>query len=172
MSSGSPPPELTRITTRYIAAEDRVRLVGERAGGSEVAIWLTLRLLQRLVPKLLVHLEAMRGALEPNRELLLGFAQQNALAAHVPVAPVGPSAEAEFWLAERASIRRSTQALTITFESAEGGAASLYLPPVVLHQWLAILYRVYSSAQWPMDIWPVWLIENLEPVSQQRHVLH
>ena len=60
MSNGRPAPELTRITTRYVAAEDRVRLAGERAGGSPVAIWLTRRLLQLLIPKLL--LPARRGA--------------------------------------------------------------------------------------------------------------
>ena len=172
MSNGRPAPELTRITTRYVAAEDRLRLAGERADGSPVAIWLTRRLLQGLVPKLLLPLDAAPGASAPHRELLLGFAQQKALAAHVPVTPVAPPADAEAWLARRAAISRSPQALTVTFESADGQAASLLLSPVAVHQWLAIVYRAYCSAQWPLDIWPVWLIENLEPVPVLPQALH
>ena len=167
-----PAPELTRITTRYVAAEDRVRLAGERAGGRPVAIWLTRRLLQRLVPKLLLPLETAPGAITLHRELLLGFAQQKALAAQVPVAPVAPPADAEAWLAQRATISRSPQALRINFESADGQSASLLLTPAAVHQWLAIVFRAYRSAQWPMDIWPAWLIENLEFVQMQTQALH
>lgn len=177
MSAAHPPAkELTRITTRYVAVEDRVRLAGERVGGSQVAIWLTRRLLQGLVPKLLSSPDAAPGAapgvIPAHRELLLGFAQQKALAAHVPVAPVAPPAEAESWLAERAAISRSPQALTITFESADGQAASMLLTPAAVHQWLAIIYRAYRSAQWPLDIWPAWVTENLEPVPAQPQALH
>jgi hypothetical protein len=104
--------------------------------------------------------------------LFLGFAQQKALAAQVPVAPVAPPANAESWLAERAAISRSRQALTVTFESSDGQAASLFLAPVAVHQWLAIVYRAYRSAQWPMDIWPAWLTENLEPAPLLPRALH
>ena len=181
MSAARPPTtELTRITTRYVAAEDRVRLAGERVGGSQVAIWLTRRLLQGLVPRLLSPPDAAPRAapragshvIPPHREMLLGFAQQKALAAHVPVAPVAPAADAESWLAERAAIHRSSQALTIIYESADGQAASMLLTPAAVHQWLAIVYRAYCSAQWPMDIWPAWLIENIEPAPVQPQVLH
>jgi len=102
---------LTRITMRYVPGEDRVRLAGEWQGGGQVAIWLTLRLLQGLVPKLLSPPGATPGAIAPHRELFLGFAQQKALAAQVPVAPVAPPADAESWLAERATISRSPSVL-------------------------------------------------------------
>jgi hypothetical protein len=173
MSAAHPPAkELKRITTRYVPGEDRVRLAGEREGGGQVAIWLTRRLLQGLVPKLLSPPGATPGAIAPHRELFLGFAQQKALAAQVPVAPVAPPADAESWLAERAAISRSPQALTVTFESPDGQAASLLLSPVAVHQWLAIVYRAYRSAEWPLDIWPAWLTENLERAPPLARVLH
>ena len=139
MSTTLPPDALARITTRYVAGEDRVRLAGERESGAQVVIWLTRRLLQRLVPKLLLPLDAASDAIPLHRELLLGFAQQRALAAQVPVTPVAPPTDAESWLAERATISRSPQALTVTFESADGQAASLRLTPAAVHQWLAIV---------------------------------
>ncbi len=37
---------LDRITTEYIATEDRLRLTGQYADGSKVVIWLILRLNQ------------------------------------------------------------------------------------------------------------------------------
>lgn len=172
MSNGRPAPELTRITTRYVAAEDRVRLAGERASGSLVTIWLTLRLFQRLIPKLVLPPDELSGASVPHRELFLGFAQGKALAEHVPVAPVAPTADAESWLAQGAAISRSPQALTVTFKSAEGYAASVLLTPAAVHQWLAIVYRAYCSAQWPMDIWPPWMIENFKPGLVLPHALH
>ena len=57
MDDFSAAPVLTRITTRYVALEDRIRLAGEVEGAGMVSIWLTRRLLQRLLPKLLRGLE-------------------------------------------------------------------------------------------------------------------
>ena len=111
-----------------------MRLAGERAGGSQVVVAaLTRRLLQRSGTEAAVA--ARNGARRHNmhRELLLGFAQQKALAAQVPVAPVAPPADAEAWLAQRATISRSPEALRINFESADGQSASLLLKPAAVH---------------------------------------
>ena len=43
---------LRRMTTEYRAQEDRLCLTGERTGGDAVVLWLTQRLLNRLVPHL------------------------------------------------------------------------------------------------------------------------
>ena len=44
--------DLHRITTEYIDSEDRIRLTGQLASGDTVVLWLTQRLLNRLVPHL------------------------------------------------------------------------------------------------------------------------
>ena len=47
--------ELQRCTTEYIATEDRLRLSGEIGTQSTVVLWLTQRLLNRLMPPLYCH---------------------------------------------------------------------------------------------------------------------
>ena len=47
------PLELSRITTIYVDKEDRIGLVGEDSNGEHHKLWLTQRLLNRLVEKLL-----------------------------------------------------------------------------------------------------------------------
>ena len=48
---------LRRITTEYIEIEDRLRISGEIADAEAVVIWLTQRLLLRLLPLLLQWLD-------------------------------------------------------------------------------------------------------------------
>ena len=43
---------LQRITTEYDEREDRIRVSGQLAQGEAVVLWLTQRLLNRLVPHL------------------------------------------------------------------------------------------------------------------------
>lgn len=58
---------LQRITTEYRAQEDRLCLTGERANGDAVVLWLTQRLLNRLVPHLTGWLEQQKGPSEHAR---------------------------------------------------------------------------------------------------------
>lgn len=52
---------LQRITTEYIDHEDRLRLAGEDAQGQTTVLWLTQRLLNRLIPHLCQWLEQQGG---------------------------------------------------------------------------------------------------------------
>ena len=40
---------LQRCTTEYVECEDRIRLAGELASGATVVLWLTQRLMNRLI---------------------------------------------------------------------------------------------------------------------------
>ena len=51
---------LTSFTTEYIEQEDRLRLVGSFEQG-KVVVWLTLRLLQRLLPLFVRWLEQQQA---------------------------------------------------------------------------------------------------------------
>ena len=89
------PHELQRITTTYVDVEDRLRLTGVLANGTVVQLWLTQRLLGRLVPPLTSWLvrnallgaeHALPGAAPAakvalaDQEMVQGFAQQSAWA--------------------------------------------------------------------------------------------
>ena len=51
--------ELQRLTTEYVDAEDRMRLTGEIRPGETLVLWLSQRLLMRLLPHLFLWLEKL-----------------------------------------------------------------------------------------------------------------
>lgn len=170
-------PILQRITTEYVADEDRIRLAGEGADGATVVIWLTQRLLQRLLPVLLQWLEQqgapqeVHGSHTLHAELLQGFAQQAARAELAPQAPVQPNAGSTAWLAHAVDIGHAAQAVNLTFRSTDGARAALLLSDKQLRQWLGILSDATLKAEWPPGAWPQWLRDSTPPARGQM-VLH
>jgi hypothetical protein len=151
--------ELQRATTEYVAAEDRIRLSGALDGGATVVIWLTLRLLQRLLPPLVQWLE-QRGGGVPRADVLHSFAQQKAQAGMAPSPPVQAAAESAAWLAASIDLARGDKAVRLTFKGQGGESAALTMTPTLLRQWLAILHAGYRRGGWPQDQWPGWIAEN------------
>ena len=83
--------QLQRITTEYNEPEDRIRLSGELAQGDTVVLWLTQRLLNRLVPHLTAWLSqqlapasSIPSVQAVHEDIVQGFAQQAARALSVP----------------------------------------------------------------------------------------
>ena len=164
-------PTLERITTEYIDLEDRIRLAGEVGNAAPVVIWLTQRLLQRLVPALLQWLERQDDDIS-RAEVLQSFAQQAARAELTPQAPVQAVAGCAAWLAQSVDITRSEQLLSLTFRGADGEDATLNLAAKPLRQWLSIVHDTYLKAGWPLDMWPNWIRESTLTAGQQSVVLH
>lgn len=54
-------PLLERLTTRYSNTEDRICVAGELAGAKPMVLWLTQRLLLRLLPSLFEWLQAQES---------------------------------------------------------------------------------------------------------------
>lgn len=164
--------ELQRITTEYIDVEDRIRLSGQVENAAPVVIWLTQRLLQRLLPALLNWLE--RQCVEaPRAEVLHGFVQQVARAELPPQAPVRADAASTVWLTLSVDVTPSEKSIRLVFRGAEGQHATLVLAAKPLRQWVGIVHDAYAKAQWPMDIWPAWAREGAAvPDRKQAAVLH
>lgn len=173
--------DLQRITTEYIEIQDRLRLAGELADGAPQVLWLTQRLLQRLLPVLFQQLQQGQGADAVHAELLHSFAQQAARAELVPQAPVQVSCDSTAWLVLAVDIAQSDQGLRLTFkgppeqqgqQGQQEQQASLTLAAQPLRQWLGILHGAYCQAQWPLQVWPQWLQESCAPVAAPVLVLH
>lgn len=161
---------LERITTKYIDVEDRIQLSGQTGSSAPVVIWLTQRLLQRLIPVVLKDLERQRQGLLA--EVLQGFAQQAARAGTVPQAPVQFNDRSPAWLAHEVDVTQSKTTLQLVFHGVEGQTAVLALAVDPLRQWLNILYDACLKAEWPHDVWPAWIRESVLPVSPQPMLLH
>lgn len=171
-------PGLARVTTRYSPAQDRVGLAGALPDGSPLLLWLTQRLLRRMLPPLTAWLEG-RGA-RPEQtgsvadesavqalyaDALQGFAQEAAQAHLMPQAPVQVPENAPACLVQVVDVVVTPQALRLVFGDAQGAVATMELQAQPLRQWLGILYNAWCQADWPTDLWPVWLQES--PLARQ-----
>ena len=162
----APPPRLQRVTTRYDADEDRLCLSGVTASGEMHAIWLTQRLLLRVLPHLFAWLEAAPpvGAAAAGPQTVgaavQAFSQQAAVAAQGRLAPVPrPHADAG-WLVRGIGFSATGDEACLTFTSGPGGrgeALLLALASTPLRQWLGVVHSRWVVAGWPVAIWPAWM---------------
>src|SRR5690554_6134022 len=137
-STSSPPaPEtaqpLHRVTTQYVANEDRLRLAGQLANGHTCVLWITQRLANRVLGHLLQWLEqrpiaassddapASAAAANPQRRTeLQRFAQQSA-AAGIPKQQAVTIDEAHCsYLVDNIDLTRGEQAVRLVFKPASG----------------------------------------------------
>lgn len=187
--------QLQRITTAYSETEDRLRLAGKGAHGQTVVLWLTQRLMNRLVAHLCAWLDqhgnATTGTVATQlqgtaQSVAQSFAQQAAAAALAPKPPVQVAGQATQALVHSVDVSSHAQAQSITLRF-KGQAshdpasdtqaevqAQLGMNATALRQWLGIVYGQYRVAQWPTGAWPQWMEEASQPGSapeQSQRVL-
>lgn len=171
---------LSRLTTEYVEAEDRIRITGElpaHAGEDSprtVVLWLTQRLLNRLLPHLLHWLER-HDVPQGWDEAVQEFAQQAAVAALQPQTPVHSAPESHAWLVHSVQLTCSPEHVQLGFQSAPPGAehsSHLTLQAQPLRQWLNIVYDQYVRASWPVALWPQWLAEARQTAPSRSAMLH
>jgi hypothetical protein len=163
-------PLLVRITTEYIDAEDRIVVRGEVEDDHPVMIWLTCRLLDRLIPHLCLWLEK-RYAHLPSADVVLGFAQQEAQGQLVPQPPVEISGKHLQWLVTAVDLQPGDEQIRLVFKGEDSRGMSVDFAATPLRQWLAILHHAYGAAQWPEGAWPGWMTEHVTS-AQEAVVLH
>lgn len=188
--------KLQRITSIYSDVEDRFRITGEVSAESTRCLWLTQRLLLRLVPHILEWLNEIARAEGKGdlgqAELMQDFAQQAAKArlepqAAVPV-PTMPDPNAAIdttpgaatagqqeaiWLVKEVDLSKSTNGiLTLTFKHESANGVQLAMAPIELRQWLIILHSQWLQAGWPAAIWPEWVDTSPKASDQAVKELH
>lgn len=157
--------ELKRITTQYDEHQDRICVCGEgRDGQPAQVLWLTQRLLNRLIGPLCSWLDTKVGGnehLQPSsvRQTLMNtFAQQHAVQSMVPTAAVAVDASNSGDLVQSVDLQCSANAVRLIFNSpGHAGQAVLTMKAPLLRQWLYILYGQYRKARWPASAWPEWI---------------
>ena len=173
--------ELKRLTTQYDPDEDRIRLTGTDDQGQTVCLWLTQRLINRLVPHLCQGLEKQdfASAAQAREQALRShveqsFAQQKARAALQRQAPVAAADDTPQWRVDSLDIKRAPGGVRLVFKGQlEAQQAALGLPTLALRQWLGIVFEQYRRAQWPTQVWPAWVEEATAPaVKAPAHALH
>ncbi len=161
-----------KMTSEFVEDEDRVRLTGELKEGGTVVIWLTQRLLTRLLPHLFKWLETQSGNNLP-AELVLSFAQQAARAELSPEPPVKSDQNTQTWLAHAVDIMAEPAGLRLRFRSVQQEQAGVSLQPQQLQQWISILHELWQRAEWPTKLWPEWIVSaDQTKASKLRAPLH
>jgi len=159
-------PELQRVTTEYVMAEDRIRLSGQTADDHVVVIWLTQRMLNRLVSHLTRWLEDNGVADGADNALLQNFAQQAAEAALEPQPAVQAEASEISWRVDEVDITTGSRGVAVTFKSAGADTARVTMAADALRQWLGILHGQYVKGEWPTTFWPSWMQEARAPTAK------
>lgn len=160
---------LRRITTRYIPAEDRIRLSGQTLGGDAVTLWLTQRLLMRLLPNLLQWVGGKEGD-GPQAEAVQSFKQAAARASLEPQAPVPVRAgnDQAAWLVMAVDLQVGPKGVRLTFRGQGQRLAMMTLAAQALRQWLNILHDAWRTAGWPLVVWPEWMLEAAPLAGRRR----
>lgn len=189
-----PPVRLQRFTTTYDLSQDRICLAGQGSDGAPVqTLWLTQRLMRRLLPTLWQWLERHdtprtdlgTAQATGSRAAALHEMAQQAACAQLPgekEPPVTPGLFSPQWLVCSVQLRASTQGVELLLTNAQddNGAppmdyacAQLAFTAQPLRQWLDILRQLHLQADWPLDQWPQWLTAITEALEvTERPLLH
>jgi hypothetical protein len=161
---------LQRLTTQYVDVEDRIRVSGEDTDGGIVVMWMSQRLLNRLVPAVCNMLGSPQQ--DERAELLNSFEQQAAQAQLTPQDPVRPDAGGLAWLVTRVDLAPTGHGTRLAFYGSGGEQAAVVMPELALRQWLSILRDHYRAAEWPAGAWPAWTDSAAAAAPEASAILH
>lgn len=161
---------LERLTLNYVAAEDRIRLVGVRKDGDAIVLWLTQRLCNQAVHSLTRVLEKLaeeRGGLA--RNAMLAFQQSAARRSNPPSSsPITAGPAAAQALVRVIEMRQNSRRFVLAFKFGKESHAEIALTVPGLHRWLLVLHSQYGKAGWNMQAWPEWF-ETADVVPPALH---
>jgi hypothetical protein len=141
---------LSRLTLDYSPDEDRMKLTGLTQEGALVVAWLSLRLLERLVPHLLSRYEAIVASMGSNTASLPETKPSTMLDGSE--APVLPQHDTPSFLVGSADMAQGPDAIVLTLRGADDDVR-FAIPVSKMAHWLSGLRRLYQLAEWPMISW-------------------
>lgn len=152
--------QLLRVTLAYSSEEDRICMDGISAGGKTKRLWLTARLVHRLVP----HLLRITGNAS-NETRLSNVPRTQNIEAAKPVEFVEGSEES---LVNSVDIRSQDAAITLIFKDGSTTAqASLILSFGDILQWANALEKCHIMGGWSASLWEE--ARNLIPDERQSN---
>ena len=155
---------LLRLTSSYINTEDRFQFLGVTDDNTTVTLWMTQRLLLRIIPPLLEWVEQQTpGQLnaaptgQSDNDMLLVFAQQAARANYKTMPAVSHDPQGRSALISSVDVGRFSAGIRLVFKAEDQAVAGIVLDAEQLRHWLDIMRRQWKKARWPDNIWPPWL---------------
>lgn len=155
---------MRRVTTEYVAQEDRVRLVAELDNGSKLVCWLTQRLVVRLVPALLAGLKQTvedHSLSENQQKAAEVYAWLEARVSKKPVSAVRLEVGLPEELVVKLDVKvRADGRRILIFHFLKSGSVRLPLSPSALRLWLGALQLACEKGDWRSVSWPEWLVQQ------------
>jgi hypothetical protein len=147
------------FTGRYDPVEDRLRLDAVNAAGGKQSIFLTRRLVDRVIPVLVSHLEGKTPEGVP-ADLAQGMSQSRARQARKTgeaTPAVAADAETPTWLCRTIHFQKADYGLNVIFTDDTQVDAVMPMVEANLRAVLDILLELYTKANWPTEPFPEWM---------------
>ena len=162
------------FTGRYDPVEDRLRLDAVDAAGEKQAILLTRRLVDRVIPVLVSHLEGKTPEGVP-ADLAQGMSQSRARQARQTgeaTPAVAADAETPTWLCRTMHFQKADHGLNVIFTDDTQTDAVMPMVEANLRAVLDILFDLYRRANWPTELFPEWMkaeaTVTISPAKERR----
>ena len=159
--------KLQRITSEFIETEDRIKFTAKCENEQTLVLWVTQRLISRLIAHSLNWLEKETSELDravildpESRSNLQGIVQQSARQTLSKQTAVVPEHDSQSFLVQEIDININNEGVLLLFKGSESKQAELAFNIQQLRQWLAIIRTLWGKAEWPMSLWPDWMDEN------------
>ena len=147
------------FTGRYDPLEDRLRLDAVDAQGGKQAIFLTRRLVDRVIPVLVSHLEGKTPEGVP-ADLAQGMSQSRARQARQTgeaTPAVAADTETPTWLCRTIHFQKADHGLNVIFTDDTQVDAVMPMVEANLRAVLDIFFDLYTKAGWPTEPFPEWM---------------
>lgn len=147
------------FTARYDAIEDRICLYAVDASGAKQAVYLTRRLMDRIIPIVAKYLEENTPKGVPS-DVVQSMRQERvrqARKAEPPTAPVQADLETPRWLCTTIQIQKQPAGLEVTLTGDAARKAQILLADPHLRLVLDIFCNSYAKAGWDLCAFPGWL---------------
>ena len=163
-------PEIKWFRTAYVVAEDRFRLACVLVDGGSETLWLTQRLTNALLSKLLEWVE--KTVKDDRIAPFVHRAAQKSASAKSPDRRAEKIPEGAGWLVRSIDFRMANDSVMLTFKDDADRKVRLRFGPAHLRQWLNVVHGQYRRAGWPLDLWPEWIVDEAEEASENSGLLH
>lgn len=169
--------KLRRFTTEYVAPEDRMRILIEMDNNQVTIMWLTRRLMVRMVPELIKYLDevvltstssmeeqatgaprtAARPRLSNNAQRQRQMYALGQIEQQKPVSPQTPDCVKREELITSLQVQLGHNGVLIGFLAKQDMVQQLPFAQDGLRQWLGVLHSKFRKAVWDDDVWPTWI---------------
>ena len=154
------------VTMNFEPLEDRIAMNSSDKKGRVQRLWLSRRLLDRLIPTLANQLE-MNSDSQITAEFEQSFAQEKAEIDKKKLKAVKVEAENPSWLVTTIHVGRNKNDFQLLFigqsttnKVSSPKQAKFDLVIENLRRWLNALYKIYIKADWETKAFPLWIRGN------------